>query len=177
MRRHEYENEVPTQRSSSGAQRAKRRDGGRHQFSHALWHRHRRDRARRAFAPGYSARGPAQDFSKEELCDVGEGAGRTASLAARFAAKEACLKLFPRETALGLIGPADFALARDGYGAPRVVCSPRALELIARYRVKGIAVSLAHDKTSALAVAVAELASPGDQGPRGEPDRTNQGIG
>jgi len=78
-------------------------------------------------------------FSKEELCDVGEGPGRTASLAARFAAKEACLKLFPRETALG---------------------SPRALELIARHRLKAIAVSLAHDKTSASAVAVAEPASP-----------------
>jgi phosphopantetheine--protein transferase-like protein len=51
-------------------------------------------------------------FSKEELCDVGEGPGRAASLAARFAAKEACLKLFPREAALGLIGPADFAMAR-----------------------------------------------------------------
>jgi phosphopantetheinyl transferase (holo-ACP synthase) len=90
----------------------------------------------------------------------------------RLAAKEACLKLFPRETARGLIGPADFALARDGYGAPRVVCSPRALELIARHRLKTIAVSLAHDKTSASAVAVAEPASPLDQGPLGGPDRT-----
>jgi holo-[acyl-carrier-protein] synthase len=99
-------------------------------------------------------------FSKEELCEAGEGAGRTASLAARFAAKEACLKLFPRETALGLIGPEDFALARDGYGAPLVVCSPRALELMARHRLKAIAISLAHDKTSASAVAVAEPASP-----------------
>jgi holo-[acyl-carrier protein] synthase len=99
-------------------------------------------------------------FSKEELCDVGEGPGRTARLAARFAAKEACLKLFPRETALGLIGPADFTLARDGYGAPRVVCSPKALELIARHRLTTIAVSLAHDKTSALAVALAEPACP-----------------
>ena len=115
-------------------------------------------------------------FSKEELCDVGEGPGRTASLAARFAAKEACLKLFPRETALGLIGPADFALARDGYGAPRVVCSPRALELLARHRLNAIAVSLAHDKTSASAVAVAEPASPGDQGPLGEPDRTDGAV-
>ncbi len=67
------------------------------------------------------------------------GKGRAASLAARFAAKEACLKLFPREAALGLIGPADFAVARDSYGAPRVVCSPRALELIARHRLKAIA--------------------------------------
>jgi holo-[acyl-carrier protein] synthase len=99
-------------------------------------------------------------FSKEELCDVGDRPGRTASLAARFAAKEACLKLFPRETALGLIGPADFAVARDGYGAPRLVCSPRALALITRYRLNAIAVSLAHDKTSASAVAVAEPASP-----------------
>jgi phosphopantetheine--protein transferase-like protein len=104
-------------------------------------------------------------FSKEELSDVGEGPGRTASLAARFAAKEACLKLFPRETALGLIGLEDFALARDGYGAPRVVCSPRALELIARHRLKPIAVSLAHDKTSASAVAMAEPASPGKSSP------------
>ncbi len=97
-------------------------------------------------------------FSKEELCDVGEGPGRAASLAARFAAKEACLKLFPRETALGLIGPADFAVVRDGYGAPRVVCSPRALELIARHHLKAIALSLTHDKTRASAVAVAEPA-------------------
>ena len=98
-------------------------------------------------------------FSKEELCDAGEGPGRAASLAARFAAKEACLKLFPREAALGLIGLADFAVARDGYGAPRVVCSPRALELIARHRLNAIAISLAHDKTSASAVAVAEPVS------------------
>jgi phosphopantetheine--protein transferase-like protein len=104
-------------------------------------------------------------FSNDELCDAGEGSGRTASLAARFAAKEACLKLFPRETALGLIGPADFAVVRDGYGAPRVVCSPKALELIARHRLRAIAVSLAHDRTRASAVAVAEPASPGDQAP------------
>ena len=31
-------------------------------------------------------------FSAQELSDAGEGAGRIASLAARFAAKEACLK-------------------------------------------------------------------------------------
>jgi len=58
-----------------------------------------------------------------------------------------------------LIGPEDFALARDGYGAPRVACSPRALASIAPYRLKAIAVSLAHDKTRASAVAVAEPAS------------------
>jgi KDO2-lipid IV(A) lauroyltransferase len=95
-------------------------------------------------------------FSQEELHDVGEGSGRAAGLAARFAAKEACLKLFPRETSLALIGPEDFAVARDGYGAPLVVCSPRAQELLDRHRLKSIALSLTHDKTSASAVAVAE---------------------
>lgn len=97
-------------------------------------------------------------FSREEMDDAGEGPGRTASLAARFAAKEACLKLFPRETALGLIDPADFSIARDGYGAPHIVCSPKAQELLDRYGFKALAVSLTHDKSNASAVAVAEPA-------------------
>ena len=49
-------------------------------------------------------------FTETELQDAGQGAQRVARLAARFAAKEACCKLFPRETALGLLGPADFAI-------------------------------------------------------------------
>ena len=98
----------------------------------------------------------AKLFSAEELRDAGEGPGRAASLAARFAAKEACIKLFPRETALGKLGQADFAVARDNYGAPRVVCSPTALDVLARNRVKAIALSLTHDRTSASAVALAE---------------------
>ena len=59
-------------------------------------------------------------FSAQELLDAGDGPGRAASLAARFAAKEACIKLFPREAALGAIGPIDFSVVRDGYGAPTV---------------------------------------------------------
>jgi phosphopantetheine--protein transferase-like protein len=108
---------------------------------------------------------PADDlarlFSAEELRDAGEGPGRAASLAARFAAKEACLKLFPRETALGKLAPPDFAVARDNYGAPRVVCSTAALDALARYRVKAISLSLTHDRTSASAVALAEPARAG----------------
>jgi holo-[acyl-carrier protein] synthase len=65
---------------------------------------------------------PADDllkiFSAEELQDSGDGPRRAASLAARFAAKEACLKLFPRETALGTIEASDFSVVRDNYGAP-----------------------------------------------------------
>ena len=66
-------------------------------------------------------------FSADELRDSGVGPGRAASLAARFAAKEACLKLFPRETALGAIGVADFSVVRDNYSAPQIVCNPTAI--------------------------------------------------
>jgi KDO2-lipid IV(A) lauroyltransferase len=103
---------------------------------------------------------PPQDllkiFSPEELRDSGEGPGRAASLAARFAAKEACLKLFPRETALGTIGAADFSVARDNYGAPQVVSSPSACDVLNRHRVGHISLSLSHDRASAAAVALAE---------------------
>src|SRR5439155_9861068 len=96
----------------------------------------------------------AKIFSAQELSDSGDGAGRAASLAARYAAKEACVKLFPRELALGRIEPADFSVQRDAYGAPQVVCGPNAQALLARHRVAGIAVSLTHDRTSASAVAL-----------------------
>ncbi|HEX3631360.1 MAG TPA: 4'-phosphopantetheinyl transferase superfamily protein [Casimicrobiaceae bacterium] len=102
---------------------------------------------------------PAQDltrfFSPQELADSGDGPGRAASLAARFATKEACAKLFPRELALGEIEPADFSVTRDAYGAPQVVCSARAELLLGRQRLRAIAVSLTHDRISASAVALA----------------------
>jgi KDO2-lipid IV(A) lauroyltransferase len=105
---------------------------------------------------------PAEDltklFSDGELEDSGSGPGRAASLAARFAAKEACLKLFPRETALGAIVPADFSIARDNYGAPRVVCGPRAEAVLGRHRIASIAVSMTHDRGTASAVAQADRA-------------------
>jgi KDO2-lipid IV(A) lauroyltransferase len=97
-------------------------------------------------------------FSAQELEDSGEGPGRAASLAARFAAKEACVKLFPREAALGTIEPADFSVERDGYGAPRVVCGARAADALGRHRVASISLSLTHDRVSASAVALAEPA-------------------
>jgi hypothetical protein len=65
------------------------------------------------------------------------------------------VKLFPRETALGTIGAADFAVSRDSYGAPRVVCSPAARDVLGRNRVASISLSLTHDRTSASAVALA----------------------
>jgi KDO2-lipid IV(A) lauroyltransferase len=100
----------------------------------------------------------AKVFSSAELADSGDGPGRAASLAARFAAKEACVKLFPREAALGTIALEDFAIARDSYGAPRVVCSPRAAAVLGRHRIASIDVSLTHDRASASAVAQARRA-------------------
>ncbi|HXX84578.1 MAG TPA: 4'-phosphopantetheinyl transferase superfamily protein [Casimicrobiaceae bacterium] len=94
-------------------------------------------------------------FSAQEILDSGEGPGRAASLAARFAAKEACAKLFPRELALGLIEQADFSVVRDAYGAPQVACTPGAQAVLDQQRIRSIAVSLTHDRVSASAVALA----------------------
>ena len=101
------------------------------------------------------AAGLAKIFSAQELADSGDGPGRVPSLAARFAAKEACVKLFPRELARGLIEPAAFSVASDGYGAPHIVCNDKAQLLLARYRLRSIVVSLTHDRGSAAAVALA----------------------
>lgn len=95
-------------------------------------------------------------FSEQEIADAGAGSGRAASLAARFATKEACCKLFPRETALGVIAPADFAVERDAYGAPRVKSSVNAQAVLDRYRVTRLRVSLTHTESSASAIAWAD---------------------
>jgi KDO2-lipid IV(A) lauroyltransferase len=95
-------------------------------------------------------------FSAQELQDSDAGPRRAASLAARFAAKEACLKLFPRETALGSLQPADFSVARENYGAPQALCSQAASDVLARHRIEGISLSLTHDRSRAAAVALAK---------------------
>lgn len=95
-------------------------------------------------------------FTARELEDAGTGAGRMASLAARFAAKEACTKLFPREAAFGLIQPVDFSLARDAYGEPRVLVSPRAQAVLDHHRIAGFRVSLTHTQTMASAIVWAD---------------------
>jgi len=95
-------------------------------------------------------------FSAQELADAGDGPGRAASLAARFAAKEACVKLFPKEAALGALGPVDFSVARNGYGAPCLVYSDAAQRALGRHRFGGIDLSLTHDRTQATAMALAK---------------------
>ena len=95
-------------------------------------------------------------FTDSELQDAGAGPQRAARLAARFAAKEACCKLFPRETVLGVLGPADFGVRRDAYGAPRVELSPQARCVLDRHFLEGIRLSLTHTETSASAIAWAD---------------------
>ncbi len=102
--------------------------------------------------------GLARFFTEQELADAGDGPGRAASLAGRFAAKEACVKLFPPEAALAQIEPQDFSVARDNYGAPLVVLGPRAELLAGRHRLGPIALSMTHDRKSASAVAVVQPA-------------------
>src|SRR4030095_11848895 len=102
---------------------------------------------------------PRRFFTAQELVDSGEGPGRVRSLAARFAAKEACVKLFPREAALGEIDPADFSVAREAYGAPAAILSARAAAVLAKNRIESIALSLTHDRLSASPGALA-LAAP-----------------
>ncbi|HEY2106581.1 MAG TPA: 4'-phosphopantetheinyl transferase superfamily protein [Candidatus Binataceae bacterium] len=93
-------------------------------------------------------------FSPRELSDAAGGRD-AARLAARFAAKEACLKLFPRQTALGQLEARDFEVVSDGYGAPRVNCTPRAADALARHWLADISLSLSHDGTHATAMAAA----------------------
>lgn len=94
-------------------------------------------------------------FSAEELNDAGKGSGpaRAQKLAARFAAKEACCKLFPKEICLGAIEPYDFSVSRDGYGQPGIVASERARAVMNRHRVARISLSMTHTETSATAIA------------------------
>lgn len=95
-------------------------------------------------------------FSQEELDDAGKGDGRLQKLAARFASKEACCKLFPKEICLGTIEPHDFSVSKDGYGQPGIRPSERARMVMNRYRVASISISTTHTATNATAVASPE---------------------
>jgi phosphopantetheine--protein transferase-like protein len=91
-------------------------------------------------------------FTVRELEEAGTGPGRAANLAARFAAKEACLKLFPRETALGMIHPVDFSIQRNAYGEPLVKVSANAQAVLDRHRLAVLRASLTHTDTAACAI-------------------------
>jgi holo-[acyl-carrier protein] synthase len=94
-------------------------------------------------------------FSQEELDYAGKSKSRYGRLAARFAAKEACLKLFPRETAIASIDLSDFSVKNDSYGAPHISLSQRASILLDLYGFQKISISLSHTKDHAMAMAIA----------------------
>ncbi len=96
-------------------------------------------------------------FTEAELSDAGAGAGRAQKLAARFAAKEACCKLFPKEICLGAIEPTDFSVAKDGYGQPGIVPSRRGRAVMDLHLVESIGVSLTHTDKTATAITSAEM--------------------
>ncbi len=96
-------------------------------------------------------------FTKTELSDSGDGPNRAQKLAARFAAKEACCKLFPREICFGTIEPVDFSVERNGYGQPTVAASENGRAVMDLYRVKKIDLSMTHTTSSATAIASAEM--------------------
>jgi len=98
----------------------------------------------------------AQLFSPTELADAGDGPRRIEGLAARFAAKEACCKIFPRETALGTLQPCDFSVRRNNYGAPEIELSSNARAVLDRNWIETLRISLTHTDASASAVATAE---------------------
>lgn len=93
-------------------------------------------------------------FSEQELDDAGQSNNRYGRLAARFAAKEACLKLFPKETAIAAIDLSDFSVRKDGYGAPYIILSPRANALQDLYGFGQISISLSHTRSHAVAMAI-----------------------
>ena len=93
-------------------------------------------------------------FSPEELNYAGKSMNRYGRLAARLAAKEACLKLFPLETAIASIDLSDFSVKNDAYGAPHISLSRRANILLDLYGFEQISISLSHTKEHAMAMAV-----------------------
>jgi holo-[acyl-carrier protein] synthase len=94
-------------------------------------------------------------FSHEELDYAGKSNNRYGRLAARFAAKEACLKLFPMETAIASLDLSDFSVKNDAYGAPHISLSPRASILLELHGFEQISISLSHTKDHAIAMVIA----------------------
>jgi len=98
----------------------------------------------------------AAHFSEAELREAGKGPDRGARLAAWHAAKEACCGIFPRETALGKILPADFSIRIDRYGVEQVEVTPEARAVLDRHRVARLRLSLTHASSVATAEVRAE---------------------
>ena len=93
-------------------------------------------------------------FTDGERRDSGTGAGRAASLAVRFAAKEAVMKSMG--VGLGAFGFHDAEVVKAESGAPSLVLRGPAAVLATEHGVVRWHLSLSHTATSAIAMVVAE---------------------
>jgi len=92
-------------------------------------------------------------FTVRELDYCLSKKNRYASLAARFAAKEATRKLIPKFCTQ--IRFQDVEIIRDEYGGPQIVLHNSAYNLLATYGIKDLALSISHAQNQAIAVVVA----------------------
>ncbi|MFL7890772.1 MAG: holo-ACP synthase [Anaerolineales bacterium] len=89
-------------------------------------------------------------FTARELEEVGDN---PASLAARFAAKEAVAKALG--TGIGEVGWQEIEVLRGPARQPNLLLSGRAASLAEKLRLETWSLSLTHDQTQAIAVVVA----------------------
>jgi holo-[acyl-carrier protein] synthase len=89
-------------------------------------------------------------FTPEELAEAGEN---TASLAARFAAKEAVSKALG--TGIGTVGWREIEVRRGQARQPELYLHGAAARLSAELGLTDWSISLSHNQTTAVAVAVA----------------------
>ncbi len=88
-----------------------------------------------------------------ELCGI-----KAPSLAGRFAVKEAVAKVLG--VGIGAIAWREIETLRDPYGRPVLTLSGRALELANQLGISSWAVSIAHTRDMAVAVAIGWCAGP-----------------
>jgi holo-[acyl-carrier protein] synthase len=96
----------------------------------------------------------AKYFTEAELSDVGSSSHPSASLAARFAAKEA----FGKALGTGLAGIrlGDIQVVNDRNGRPEIVLHGTALARFGAAGASRVHVSLTHERDNAVAVAIIE---------------------
>jgi holo-[acyl-carrier protein] synthase len=92
-------------------------------------------------------------FTPEELNEVGEGNGKMASLAARFAAKEAVSKAFG--TGIGLLAWREIQILRGPEREPVLHFSGTAARMVEEQNLTSWSVSLSHTEQYAIAMVVA----------------------
>lgn len=92
-------------------------------------------------------------FTDKELADYRERGNRTETLAGKFAAKEAVVKALG--TGLRGFPWTDLEILPDGLGKPCCHFRNKAVDALKRLQVSSVVISIAHNKTTAIANAMA----------------------